>query len=85
MNEAPVGQLTATTIPRWRVVRGGNHAIPAAPAQLLGSGALLASTRVPATLLAAVAATLLGGATAFLSLGCGCLRCLEHALLLSVG
>jgi len=87
--------MTATAISRsLRVGRtsaggesgtAGTHSIPAVPAQPAGSGALLASTLVPAALLATVTATLLGGATAFLSLGCGCLRCLEHALLLSVG
>jgi len=66
--------------------KGGPEAAPLSVAQSLGSGALLASTLVSAALLAAViSAALLGGVAAFLDIGCGCLRCLEHPSLLSVG
>jgi hypothetical protein len=66
--------------------KGGPEAAPLSSAQSLGSGALLASTLIPAALLAAViSAALLGGAAAFLNIGRGCLRCLEHPSLLSFG
>jgi hypothetical protein len=66
--------------------KGGPEAAPLSVAQSLGSGALLASTLVPAALLAAViSAALLGGAAAFFNIGCGCLRCLQHPSLLSLG
>lgn len=58
----------------------GTYRSPPRSAQLSGSGALRASTLVPATLLATViAAALLGGAVAFLDIGCRCLRRLQHS------